>query len=323
MARKLVVSVVRTVVGARLEALDLFFGLRTIALLLGWPFVAETELCFELSGPWGTCNNGKVALLCVCWLVNNCWVVGADEKAMNPLRSVQLVSDLWFFDQITSRLRTEPGFVVVVSCRDLDRGWSKYDKGSNIGDEEWLWCWCSSCGGDGGCGWLLKAPWPILLNGLWFKKAEIDSTRESYSSLPPLEDCKLPLLPESMIQKTTRSKRRRRKEQRYGVVSDKRDLFAYFTTLRQTHFRRKLQNTKLSMIEREKEEDLLEETLSQESSESTTHMLSLKAPLICETTQCLACLLAFFSFFLLLSLNEISIKSSGIINGWGREVKSK
>lgn len=31
-----------------------------------------------------------------------------------------------------------------------------------------------------------------------FKKAEIDSARESYSSSPPLEDCILPLFPESM-----------------------------------------------------------------------------------------------------------------------------
>lgn len=65
------------------------------------------------------------------------------------------------------------------------------------------------------------------------------------------------------------------------------------------------------MIEREKEEDLLEETLSQESSESTTHMLSLKAPLICETTQCLASLLAFLSSFLLLFLNERALKAQG------------
>lgn len=31
-----------------------------------------------------------------------------------------------------------------------------------------------------------------------FKKADIDSDRESYSSSPPLDDCTLPLLPESM-----------------------------------------------------------------------------------------------------------------------------
>ena len=29
-------------------------------------------------------------------------------------------------------------------------------------------------------------------------KAEIESERESYSSSPPLDDCMLPLLPESM-----------------------------------------------------------------------------------------------------------------------------
>ena len=51
MARKLVVSVVKTVVGARLEALDLFLGLRTILLLLGWSLVPETELLLAFSGP--------------------------------------------------------------------------------------------------------------------------------------------------------------------------------------------------------------------------------------------------------------------------------
>ena len=51
MARKLVVSVVKTVVGARLEALDLFFGLRTMLLLLGWSLMRETELLVPLSGP--------------------------------------------------------------------------------------------------------------------------------------------------------------------------------------------------------------------------------------------------------------------------------
>lgn len=43
MARKLVVSVVKTVVGARLEALDLFLGFRTLT--------PETELLVSLSGP--------------------------------------------------------------------------------------------------------------------------------------------------------------------------------------------------------------------------------------------------------------------------------
>lgn len=37
MARKLVVSVVKTVVGARREALDLFFGFRTVEI---WSVVA-------------------------------------------------------------------------------------------------------------------------------------------------------------------------------------------------------------------------------------------------------------------------------------------
>lgn len=36
--------------------------------------------------------------------------------------------------------------------------------------------------------------------GLLFRKAEMDSPRESYSSSPPLDDCMLPLLlPESIV----------------------------------------------------------------------------------------------------------------------------
>lgn len=56
---------------------------------------------------------------------------------------------------------------------------------------------------------------PTWLNGLLllFKKAEIDSARESYSSSPPLEDCILPLLPESIFlqEKERETKRERRK----------------------------------------------------------------------------------------------------------------
>ena len=44
-----------------------------------------------------------------------------------------------------------------------------------------------------------------------FKKAEIDSARESYSSSPPLEDCILPLFPESM---TLQGRRERKKKER-------------------------------------------------------------------------------------------------------------
>ena len=43
---------------------------------------------------------------------------------------------------------------------------------------------------------------PTWLNGLFLlllKKAEIDSAREAYSSSPSLEDCILPLFPESIF----------------------------------------------------------------------------------------------------------------------------
>lgn len=51
-------------------------------------------------------------------------------------------------------------------------------------------------------------------------KAEIDSARESYSSSPPLEDCILPLLPESM--RETESKKR--KDVREREIDMQRDL---------------------------------------------------------------------------------------------------
>lgn len=112
------VSVVKTVVGARLEALDLFFGLRTI-LLGAWSLVPETELLLLLPLS-GFCKEGKVALLCAAWLWllgSNCWDVGdGDDEAMNAPRSLQFGSDLRFFDQTPSRLRSEFGFV------DLDNG---------------------------------------------------------------------------------------------------------------------------------------------------------------------------------------------------------
>lgn len=105
---------------------------------------------------------------------------------MSQLRSVQFGSDLRFLDQTMSRLRG-----------DLDKLGSKLYKESNMGGgaEEGVrpiwWWWEGGCCCGCGCG-----------GGGWFKKAEIESAaaaRESYSSLPPLDDCKLPLLlPESM-----------------------------------------------------------------------------------------------------------------------------
>jgi hypothetical protein len=47
----------------------------------------------------------------------NCWV--GKEEEMNPPRSVQLGSDLKFFDQTISRLSSEFGFVSDCSG-DLD-----------------------------------------------------------------------------------------------------------------------------------------------------------------------------------------------------------
>lgn len=67
------------------------------------------------------------------------------------------------------------------------------DKGS----KRWVWGCCGCAVGKGGGGLL--------------KKAETDSARESYSSSPPLEDCRLPvLLPESMREKDREQKMERR-----------------------------------------------------------------------------------------------------------------
>lgn len=45
-----------------------------------------------------------------------------------------------------------------------------------------------------------------------FKKVETDSARESYSSSPPLEDCILPLFPESMALPGRREREIERKQ---------------------------------------------------------------------------------------------------------------
>lgn len=120
MALKLVVSVVSTVVGARLEALDLFFEFRTIMVLcwllmlllrLRWDWsifrpgpeaVAKKDGAFDdtLSVPPSrgeTCKAGKAV------------ADDEEEGTNNPPRSVQLGSDLKLLDQTISRLRREFG----------------------------------------------------------------------------------------------------------------------------------------------------------------------------------------------------------------------
>lgn len=74
---------------------------------------------------------------------------------------------------------------------------------------------------------------PTWLNGLLllFKKAEIDSARESYSSSPPLEDCILPLLPESIFlqekERETKRERRKRKTEIWRERERERDVSIY------------------------------------------------------------------------------------------------
>lgn len=116
MARKLVVSVVSTVVGARREALDLFLGLRTT---LVWS--AETEAgpraAFSEAGGNGTDGNelGKLARIWP-WAPEK---VGLDDdEASIPPISVQLGSDLMVLDQTMSRLSREFGFCSWVGDRD-------------------------------------------------------------------------------------------------------------------------------------------------------------------------------------------------------------
>ena len=110
---------------------------------------------------------------------------------------------------------------------------------------------------------------PTWLNGLLllFKKAEIDSARESYSSSPPLEDCILPLLPESIFlqekERETKRERRKRKteiwRERDVSIYAVRFLRAYLLTyphrLDQAHLRRgeKLQNKACGNIKEESE----------------------------------------------------------------------
>ena len=108
-----------TVVGARLEALDLFFGFRTIIVLcwlllllrLIWDWsifrpgpgaVAKKDGAFDdtLSVPPSrveTCKAGKAV------------ADDEEEGTNNPPRSVQLGSDLKLLDQTISRLRREFG----------------------------------------------------------------------------------------------------------------------------------------------------------------------------------------------------------------------
>jgi hypothetical protein len=86
---------------------------------------------------------------------------------------------------------------------------------------------------------------PTWLKGLFlllllFKKAEIDSARdESYSSSPPLEDCILPLLLESIFiqEKERETKRERRKRKQRYVCSE---IFADVTcnSHTQAHFKK-------------------------------------------------------------------------------------
>lgn len=118
MALKLVVSVVNTVVGARLDALDLFFGFRTPLLLLPWSLGAEPETETEpreaFSGAGEICIVGKLpgALLCPPnWLVKKGWLWVDDGGVIKPPRSVWFGSDLSVLDQTISRFRREFGFV--------------------------------------------------------------------------------------------------------------------------------------------------------------------------------------------------------------------
>lgn len=112
MARKLVVSVVSTVVGARREALERFLGLRTT---LVWSVEAEGGGRAAFSGAGGNGIDGKVARLCP-WAPEKDGVE-EDEASIPPI-SVQLGSDLRVLDQAISRFSREFGFCSWVGDRD-------------------------------------------------------------------------------------------------------------------------------------------------------------------------------------------------------------
>lgn len=116
MARKLVVSVVSTVVGARREALDRFLGLRAT---LVWSFEAEAVARAAFSGAGGNGIDGnelgKVARICP-WAPEKGGV--DDDEASIPPISVQLGSDLRVLDQTMSRFSREFGFCSWVGDRD-------------------------------------------------------------------------------------------------------------------------------------------------------------------------------------------------------------
>lgn len=116
MARKLVVSVVSTVVGARLEALDRFFGFRTTLLLAAVAAVllaaadsdTETKPLSEGNKVWCVATKGFV------------WFCGEDdeEQGIKPERSVWFGSDLaGNLDHIASRLGSGGGVALCIGSK--------------------------------------------------------------------------------------------------------------------------------------------------------------------------------------------------------------
>lgn len=159
MARKLVVSVVRTVVGARREARDLFFGFLAKGLLLepplplllvllavkgGCSFGADPEIDPNCLRPSGSEGTGKPTLSAppprpwtwLLWPSRGCsCIVGRP----NPPRSVEPESGRWLLDQeAMSRFRIGLGAAARDAADRVVGGSKKLESGSNTGEvREW------------------------------------------------------------------------------------------------------------------------------------------------------------------------------------------
>lgn len=78
MARKLAVSVVRTVVGARREALDRFFGLRTGTWWWVWFWIWTWSLLFVANDD--EARGGVAVIVTVFSATGGKWTVGDDDE---------------------------------------------------------------------------------------------------------------------------------------------------------------------------------------------------------------------------------------------------